>query len=118
MRTWPRTMLPLALLAGLACAPEKEPSETDRQAPAVCTDEWYRSVEGRVTTGDGQGHGPDLGSDEWKSVVEFKLGIRGNPEVPARDTEAWCRYVDQLIEQSEKDPGSGSATTEEPSLRI
>jgi hypothetical protein len=50
-----------------------------------------------VTTGDGQGHGPDIGSDEWRSVVEFKLGIRGNPAVPPSNTDAWCRFVDERM---------------------
>lgn len=50
-----------------------------------------------MPTGDGQGHGPDLGSDEWKSVVEFKLGIRGDPQVPGRDSQAWCTYIDHVV---------------------
>ena len=44
-------------------------------------------------TGDGQGHGPDLGSSEWRSVIEFKLGIRGDPSVPPRNSELWCAYI-------------------------
>jgi hypothetical protein len=50
-----------------------------------------------VTTGDGQGHGPDIGSDEWRSVVEFKLGIRGNPAVPSRASREWCHYIDEQV---------------------
>ncbi len=44
------------------------------------------------------GHGPDIGSEEWKSVVEFQLGIRGNPGVPDRSSEAWCPFTDQQIQ--------------------
>jgi hypothetical protein len=69
----------------------------DTQAAAPCTDAWYRSVEEKVHTSDGQQHGPDLGSEEWRSVIEFKLGIRGDPQVPSRDSEAWCRYVDRIV---------------------
>ena len=65
-----------------------------------CTQEWYRFIEGNVATGDGQGHGPDLGSTEWQSVVEFKLGIRGKEGVPRRNTDAWCRYIDQIVQSS------------------
>jgi len=54
-------------------------------------------IEEKVSTGDGQGHGPDLGSDEWKSVVEFKLGIRGEPDVPSREGAAWCRHIDEIV---------------------
>jgi len=70
-------------------------ASTDRGG--LCTQEWYRFIEGKVATGDDQGHGPDLGSIEWQSVVEFKLGIRGKVEVPQRDSNAWCRYIDQRV---------------------
>lgn len=60
---------------------------------APCSDAWNRSLESLVETGDRSGHGPDLGSDEWKSVVEFRLGVRGKPGVPARDSTAWCTYL-------------------------
>lgn len=50
-----------------------------------------------VSSGDGMGHGPDTGSDEWKSVIEFKLGVRGNAEVPDRSTGAWCSYIDEHL---------------------
>jgi hypothetical protein len=65
--------------------------------PEPCSGEWQQWVESRVMTGDGQGHGPDIGSDEWQSVVEFKLGIRGEPSVPPRDADEWCSYIDKQI---------------------
>ncbi|WMC11684.1 MliC family protein [Oceanimonas pelagia] len=52
-----------------------------------------------MPTGDGLGHGPDAGSGEWKSVVEFRLGIRGATGVPERETQAWCEYIDGLVKQ-------------------
>jgi len=75
-------------------------AEYQRQLTAgtePCSMPWLQMVEQTLSTGDGQGHGPDLGSSEWRSVVEFKLGIRGNPDVPDRDSEAWCAYIDQAI---------------------
>ena len=78
------------------CRRNESPSDTS----AVCSESWYRMVGEKVPTGDGEGHGPDAGSDEWKSVVEFKLGIRGKPDVPKRDTEAWCRHIDQLVQKA------------------
>ena len=45
--------------------------------PEPCSPAWYQAVEARALPGDGRGHGPDLGSAEWQSVVEFKLGVRG-----------------------------------------
>jgi hypothetical protein len=62
-----------------------------------CSDEWNRYVDREVVTGDGQGHGPDLGSEEWKGVVEFKLGIRGQADLPARDSDDWCQFIDRLL---------------------
>lgn len=66
-------------------------------SPQVCSAQWVERVESKIGTGDGQGHGPDPGSDEWRSVVEFKLGVRGSAEVPPRDSEAWCQYIDGLV---------------------
>jgi len=84
--------------------------EQARAAEALCSAEWYKMVEKKVISGDGQGHGPDIGSEEWQSVIEFKLGIRGNPQVPKRGSEAWCRYIDQIVKGKVKNssPTEGS----------
>ncbi|UJF23239.1 hypothetical protein [Shewanella sp. OMA3-2] len=63
-----------------------------------CSEVWYQQVETRLTSGDGQGHGPDLGSEEWQSVIEFKLGIRGDSSVPQRNTDQWCTFIDGLLQ--------------------
>ncbi|MEZ9199991.1 hypothetical protein [Shewanella sp. 10N.286.54.B9] len=60
-----------------------------------CNQAWFAKVDKQVVSGDGQGHGPDLGSMEWRSVVEFKLGVRGNESLPAADSDLWCAYIDQ-----------------------
>ncbi len=78
-------------------AREFEPDSYGEGGPAPCTEAWTWLVEARVPTGDGLGHGPDTGSVEWQSVVEFKLGIRDDPGVPPRDSHAWCRYVDARL---------------------
>ena len=69
------------------------------EIPEPCSDGWNRYVEEKLVSGDGKGHGPDLGSEEWKGVIEFKLGVRGQPDVPPRDTEGWCLYVDRLVRE-------------------
>ncbi|WP_083698209.1 hypothetical protein [Shewanella sp. UCD-KL21] len=66
---------------------------------SLCTQAWFKQVEQQLISGDGQGHGPDLGSDEWQSVIEFKLGVRGDTDVPNRHTTAWCAYVQQKLSQ-------------------
>lgn len=73
---------------------------SDPGRDSFCTQKWYLFIERKVATGDGQGHGPDLGSDEWQSVVEFKLGIRGKADVPQRNSDAWCRYIDRSVRNS------------------
>ena len=91
MPMYARMLLPLLLAA------TGVPAGGASGVPEPCTDEWNRFVDGKIATADGQGHGPDLGSDEWKGAVEFKLGVRGQPGVPARDTGDWCEYIDRLV---------------------
>jgi len=66
-------------------------SSPDQQQ--ACSEQWYEFVEENITTGDGLGHSPDVGSSEWRSAVEFKLGIRGEPQLPAVDNEQWCEFI-------------------------
>ncbi len=90
-------------------------------AETLCSDSRYRFIEETVLTSDNQGHGPDVGSGEWKSVIEFKLGIRDNPNLPDRESEAWCRHIDQMVREryaasSEKNGNlSGSVMATGPS---
>ncbi|MBX3610877.1 MAG: MliC family protein [Hydrogenophaga sp.] len=75
-------------------------------APAVdCGPAWQRSVEQRLPSGDGQGHGPDLGSAEWRAVVAFKLGLRGRSDMPPIDSDAWCTAVEQALARRNANPG-------------
>ncbi|MCP4469261.1 MAG: hypothetical protein GY815_01000 [Gammaproteobacteria bacterium] len=64
-----------------------------------CSLERFQFVEKRLVSGDGQGHDPDPGSEEWRSVVEFKLGIRGQADLPGRDTGDWCQMIDRLVRE-------------------
>jgi len=73
------------------------PAGAGSEALIPCTEEWYQFVEHKLVSGDGQGHGPDLASDEWKSVIEFKLGIRGQSGLPTRDSEDWCQLIDSMV---------------------
>jgi len=61
----------------------------------ACNDEWFLQVEKKIFTGDGQGHGPDIGSLEWRSVIEFKLGIRDDSKVPPFESSQWCDYINK-----------------------
>ena len=92
-----RLCLAVLLAATAGCTGLDETPDSAPAAEALCSDAWYAAVEEQVPTGDGHGHGPDIGSDEWKSVVEFKLGVRGQPDVPERASEPWCVYIDRLM---------------------
>lgn len=65
--------------------------------PQPCTSQWYQAVEKQVSSGDGLGHGPDQGSAEWRSVIEFRMGIRGDTDIPDRNSDDWCHYIDNKI---------------------
>ena len=91
-------MLRLALLACSLMIASCGDEQSSDPRPAPCSDQWVQLVEQNLPTGDGQGHGPDPGSSEWRSVVEFKLGIRGDPDIPALDSNDWCTYIDQLMQ--------------------
>lgn len=89
-------IIALSCIIVASCA-TKLNTDTD---PQPCSEQWVLSVEESVPTGDSEGHGPDPGSDEWRSVVEFKLGVRGNPATPPHDTPQWCAYIDEIIYNS------------------
>lgn len=59
----------------------------------LCSEPTQQLIEQRINSSDGQGHGPDIGSDEWHNVIEFKLGIRGQANLPERHSQAWCDLV-------------------------
>ena len=63
-----------------------------------CSQAWYQQLETRLGTADGMGHGPDIGSDEWQSVIEFKLGIRGQADLPARGSREWCEFIEARLQ--------------------
>jgi hypothetical protein len=90
--------LTMLLVFGVSCTGTSSVVESAQKTQTLCSSEWYQYIEETVTTGDDHGHGPDAGSDEWRSVIEFKLGIRGTSTIPQRDSEAWCRYIDHLVQ--------------------
>ena len=96
-----RMMRGLALAFGLLMAgvihAADAPAGASPAAPPLCSEAWNRMIDTKVSSGDGRGHGPDIGSDEWKGTIEFRLGVRGKPELPLRTSEDWCRTIDELV---------------------
>ena len=86
-----RVLIGFAIAVNLGCAGTSRNQETAQD----CTDEWFQIVENQISSGDGQGHGPDIGSLEWRQVVEFKLGIRDDSSVPPVESQQWCNYINE-----------------------
>ncbi|SEA82975.1 Uncharacterized protein YPO0702 [Desulfuromusa kysingii] len=98
-----KVMVLIFFLAG--CAHVGNVQQTDIESISLCSDAWYEEIEAKVHTGDNHGHGPDIGSEEWKSTIEFRLGIRGQNHLPDRHSHAWCQYIDQLVKQTPRKHG-------------
>lgn len=79
--------LPLVLLA--AC-------HSATPATGVGSPAWLKRVDTQLAISDGQGHGPDYGSQEWCDAVHFKLHGQRPTEPVACDME-WMREVDRKI---------------------
>jgi poly-gamma-glutamate capsule biosynthesis protein CapA/YwtB (metallophosphatase superfamily) len=78
--------------------------------PASCSNALYESVDAQIESGDGMGHGPDIGSTEWMGVIEFKLNLREHPELPEKGSNEWCGFMDlALREQSKSAAGAAPA---------
>ena len=95
LATQPMIRLTVLLCIGLASACTGRTTNVDDPEP--CSEPWNQLVEARLQTGDPEGHGPDVGSMEWRSVVEFKLGIRGDADVPSRESDEWCTFIDAMV---------------------
>ena len=90
-------LLVIFLGVGACSSGDRNRDETETAGPEPCTPEWYSVVERTVGVGDGHGHGPDLGSLEWRSAVEFKLGIREDPTTPDPSGDEWCGHINGII---------------------
>ncbi len=60
---------------------EKLHPVTDKQGhgPDIGSDEWSGALDKQLKIRDAAGHGPDVGSDEWRRAVEKKLMPKADP---------------------------------------
>lgn len=64
----------------------------------VGTPEWYAWVDAAGGISDGEGHGPDYGSDEWNRAVQRKvMGFEADDSI-AFDKN-WQKRVDRAIRE-------------------
>ena len=80
-------------IAVAACSSTSSDPILILEQTATCSDQVLLHIDGMVVTQDGQGHGPDQGSEEWHSAVEFKLNVTSKPDLPARNSNEWCAYI-------------------------
>ena len=96
-RIWSSLPLAAAAIAGMTAC-----SDTSDMAQGIdCSAQWYEKVERIVPGSDTQGHGPDLGSSEWRSSIEFRLGIRGNSDIPSVNSEEWCSFIASQLDKQD-----------------
>jgi hypothetical protein len=59
------------------------PSALDNAARRPCTAEWFAFLQTHyASVGDAQGHGPDLGSDEWLNAFERRRNLPSTSALP------------------------------------
>ena len=96
--------LPLAVLVAACSAPQgPQPDYQPKPQSSAATPanaslgshEWYQWVDQRLAISDGDGHGPDGGSDEWNNAVQRKLGEEAPQSQPG--SPQWQQAVDALL---------------------
>lgn len=73
-----------------APVPRAAPTDATLGSPA-----WYAWVDKNLGISDGQGHGPDPGSEEWNQAVQRKLGQEAPQSTPG--SPEWQQSVDALL---------------------
>ena len=58
---------------------------------------WFAAVEAVVRVTDREGHGPDIGSEEWMGAVTKKVFRVHGEAVPVVATKAWFEQVNQRV---------------------
>ena len=68
------------------------------QASPEKWEDWAKWVEAAQPISDAQGHGPDIGSDEWTSALDKKLGITDKEgHGPDLGSAEWRKAVEKKL---------------------
>lgn len=89
--------VPLARSAEPAAAPQDPPPAAVRDSGATPPEdwnEWARWAEKQRPVTDAQGHGPDIGSDEWANALAKKLRISDGPAIGSKE---WRQAVERKL---------------------
>lgn len=66
-----------------------------------CSDDWNQWIEEKVGTQDKDGHGPDIGSQEWQQTIQFRLKLNAK-QVSRLGSEKWCNEIDAMVRLDQK----------------
>ncbi len=100
---------------------EKSPAPASAEKPAVKAEaipdvppedwqSWARWADARFRVNDGQGHGPDIGSDEWAGAVGKLLNVAGdNGQALELKSEPWKQAVEKKLGWNPTGPGESRA---------
>jgi hypothetical protein len=89
-----KTLLLLIALAGFTLAQEPAPKQWEA---------WAKWAEKLHPITDAQGHGPDIGSDEWANAMAKRLGvIDAQGHGPDPKSVEWRAAVEKKLKQQEK----------------
>ncbi len=92
----------LTVLAGIAAChtlPEQPENlviqETAAAIGDTCSIASLTEIDRQVSSQDSHGHGPDIGSSEWASSIEHRLGINELNNKPPMLSSQWCNFIAQ-----------------------
>ncbi|BCX47996.1 conserved hypothetical protein [Haloferula helveola] len=82
-----------------ACDPVVPPAQTTASMEPAPSEwnAWAAWVEEQRPVGDGQGHGPDVGSDEWAMAIDRNLGISSDGHGPDLKSAEWRMAVESKL---------------------
>ncbi|MGO3742752.1 hypothetical protein [Kerstersia sp.] len=93
----PAASAPAPVIDPPASAPA--PAAPSADTPSIGTDEWFDWVETTAGITDGQGHGPDQGSQEWCNAVSTKVYGKA-PETEVTCDQVWMADIDARLRGS------------------
>lgn len=95
------------MLTGCESMMVREPDpvvETAEVSPAPQEwNAWARWIENRYPISDDQGHGPDIGSNEWAMAVDRNLGVTVGGHGPDLKSDEWRSAVEFKLAALAKD---------------
>jgi len=78
-------------------ATESSAMSDSSAAGSMSWDEWASWIESVKPVADKEGHGPDVGSDEWASALAAQAGINKNGHGPDMKSAEWRSAIEKKL---------------------